>query len=210
MIWSDVTISKNLHLLIDSGFRSQDLVNPASLDVRLGTEMKCEVDNQGKERTHGEILRAVDSRDIETVAPSQLKKFHKAILNRLPAFGDIIVLREYEVYWLTPGEMILISMLEVTSIPDDIGALFHLKSTRAREGYEHANAGWIDPGWPGVLTLEIKNNLRYNCIPIFAGLRIGQLVFHELTTRAGKPYSGRYRAADTVEPGKPRDYDVVR
>jgi deoxycytidine triphosphate deaminase len=39
------------------------------------------------------------------------------------------------------------------------------------------DAGWIDPGFHGSLTLEFKNMTNYHCIRLRPGDRIGQLIF---------------------------------
>ena len=92
---------------------------------------------------------------------------------------DISEHTEENPWLLDPGEFILAETRETFNMPDNLCAIFALKSSRARAGYEHANAGFADPGWAGSkLILEIKNNRRYHPLPIFEGLKIGQLVFH--------------------------------
>lgn len=83
----------------------------------------------------------------------------------------------YESYQLKPQEFILGHSTEILNLPDDIGAELYLKSSRAREGFDHAKAVWIDPGFSGSITLEIRNNLRYNNLTLYEGLKIAQLVF---------------------------------
>ena len=78
-----------------------------------------------------------------------------------------------------------------------------LKSSRAREGYQHALAGWIDPGWVGSkLTLELKNNRRYRSLPLYPGMRIGQIVFHTMSQTPIKSYTevGNYNNHARVMP----------
>ena len=94
-------------------------------------------------------------------------------------------------YYLEPGQFVLVDMLEHVRLPNDLSAMFTLKSTRAREGYQHAVAGWVDPGWNGVLTMEIKNNNQCKNLPIYPGMPIGQLIF--MSTIDGGQYAGRYQ-----------------
>jgi dCTP deaminase len=99
-------------------------------------------------------------------------------------------IRENPPWFLVPGEFILASSLETFCIPDNLAAQFCLKSSRAREGYEHSLAGWCDPGWSNsVLTLEIKNNSRWFKLPLTYGMPIGQMVFLRLSQRPSVLYS---------------------
>jgi len=97
-------------------------------------------------------------------------------------------------YWIAPGEFCLAEIQEVISLPDFLSAQFLLKSSRGREGYEHALAGFVDPGYHGRLTLELKNSLRHHRLPLYPGLKIGQVVFHRMCATPLEPYSktGRY------------------
>ena len=104
-------------------------------------------------------------------------------------------------YWLEPGEFVLVDMLEHVTLPRNVAAMFTLKSTRAREGYQHAVAGWVDPGWNGILTMELKNNNQRKALPLYAGMPIGQLIF--MDTLGGGEYTGRYQGS--VETSGPRE-----
>lgn len=105
-------------------------------------------------------------------------------------------------YVLQPGEFILAQSVEVFNLPDDLSAEYKLKSSMARVGLEHLNAGWCDAGWTGsVLTLELKNMMNNHSIRIRPGDAIGQMVFfrHAVVPR-DKSYSsrGRYNNDKTV------------
>lgn len=100
-------------------------------------------------------------------------------------------------YWIKPGEFFLAETREIFNLPDHVGAQFVLKSSRAREGWDHAEAGWCDPGWYGSrLTMELKNGRRLNALPIWPGLRIGQMKFLLVSGRPDRSYAecGRYNA----------------
>lgn len=136
------------------------LVNPASLDVRLGHRLQVE-------RWWSRELRTIDISDATQRRP----------------------------YWLQPGHFVLAETREVFNLPDHIAAQFMLKSSRAREGLEHLMAGYCDPGWHGsVLTMELHNSRRHHSIPLWPGLRIGQMVFHRMSERPLMNYAqtGRY------------------
>ena len=79
---------------------------------------------------------------------------------------------------LYPGEFILAHSHEVFNLPNHISAQYALKSSMARIGLEHLNAGWCDAGWNGSsLTLELKNITRYHEIVLEYLDKIGQLIF---------------------------------
>ena len=104
-------------------------------------------------------------------------------------------------YWVAPGEFFLAATQETFNLPDYIGAQFVLKSSRAREGWDHAEAGWCDPGWHGSkLTMEIQNSRRYHSLPIWPGLRMGQMKFILVSGTVERSYAvtGRYNNDSTV------------
>ena len=115
---------------------------------------------------------------------------------------DISESTEENPFVLHAGEFVLAETLELFRIPDRISAQFILKSSRAREGYQHLLAGWIDPGYRGRLTLEIKNIRKYHTLPLFYGMRIGQIVFHHMSQVPVKSYAetGHYLDHDRVMP----------
>lgn len=98
-------------------------------------------------------------------------------------------------YSLLPGEYALVGSFEIFNLPPNIAAEFKLKSSRAREWYQHMLAAWIDPGFSNsVLTMELSNANPYNTLPLYPGLRIGQIIFHSLAATPEKTYqqTGRY------------------
>ena len=117
-----------------------------------------------------------------------------------PNIWQTLQLDYYEYYELKPQEFVLGNTIEQLNLPDDIGAELYLKSSRAREGYDHAKAVWIDPGFTGSITLEIRNNLRFNSLELYCGLPIAQLVFYK-GEKPDKSYreTGRYNGFTTVQ-----------
>lgn len=106
-------------------------------------------------------------------------------------------------YWVQPKEFLLVATLECVHIPTDIVGELKLKSSRAREGWDNALAFHLDPGYFGTPTLELINQCRYTRLPLYPGLRIGQIIFHSCAV-PDCPYSetGRYNGATTVEASK--------
>ncbi len=94
-------------------------------------------------------------------------------------------------YDLQPGEFILAHTAETITVPPDCGAMVLLRSSAARAGFEHSLAGWCDPGFSGQITLELRNNLRFRSLQVEAGMRICQLVVHQLKQPATQQYGER-------------------
>lgn len=111
---------------------------------------------------------------------------------------------EHETFYMPPGAFVLAHTAEWVRIPNRLECIFQLKSSRGREGYEHALAGYIDPGFHGRITLELSNLRRFKELPLRAGMRIGQLRFSRLDDIPLRTYqvTGRYHNADGVEESK--------
>jgi dCTP deaminase len=147
----------------------QELVNPASLDVRLGNNLMIEMPQTAE------------------LAPFSIAGHSK----ELP-------------FMLQPGEFVLAETLEQFKIPVSVAGQLALKSSRAREGIEHLMAGYIDPGYAGRLTLELVNARMLHALPLWPGMRIGQIVFHKMSLLPNKDYSvtGRYQGDLSVQASK--------
>ena len=157
---------------------SVELVNATSLDIRLGGTILCESINH----------KVIDYRNREPV------EFNERVMD--------------ENGWvLGPGDFILAQSVEVFDLPDNISAEYKLKSSMARIGLEHMNAGWCDAGWNGsVLTLELKNMCNRHSILIRPGDPIGQMVFFShsvVPEHASYSKRGRYNGDNTVRGIKP-------
>lgn len=147
-----------------------ELINPASLDLRLGNLIM-----------------------LESVAS------HKMIPLDISRYS---VEHPYE---LVPGQFVLAQTMELFNMPEDLAGLFFLKSSRAREGYENLHAGYADPGWHGsTLTLELKNARQLQSLPIYPGLKIGQMVFFKMSAKPELSYAvtGHYNNDALVSPSK--------
>jgi len=161
-----------IHAHCDAGMVTpfdHELLNPASLDVRLGRHIRIE------QATSADMLLV-----------------------------DLLALdvSEADPYVLRPGQFILAETMETFYLPDNIAAQFMLKSSRAREGLEHLMAGYCDPGWHGSkLTLELHNSRQLYPVPIWPGMKIGQMVFHLMDQRPVNSYAvtGRYNNDATVQ-----------
>lgn len=127
-------------------------INAASLDLRLGASVLME------------FPAPASTTPIDYRARTQMQCVPR-------------LLDEDEGLVLHPGQFVLAHTQEVLSLPDDVAALWRTKSSMGRVALEHMDAGWVDPGFHGALTLEFCNASQYHSIRIRPGDRIGQLVF---------------------------------
>jgi dCTP deaminase len=100
-------------------------------------------------------------------------------------------------FMVRPGMFLLAETREIFNLPDHVGAQFVLKSSRAREGWDHAEAGWCDPGWYGSrLTMELRNQRRWHDLALWPGMKIGQMKFLLVSGSVERSYAetGRYNA----------------
>lgn len=95
-------------------------------------------------------------------------------------------------YLLLPGQFVLATTVEYFRLPDNLTAFVEGRSSLGRLGLFIQNAGWVDPGFEGEITLELFNANRC-AIELQAGHRIGQLVFARMEKSALHPYSGKYQ-----------------
>ena len=95
-------------------------------------------------------------------------------------------------YLLLPGQFVLATTMEYVSLPDDLTAFVEGRSSLGRMGLFIQNAGWVDPGFKGEITLELFNANRC-AIELQTGRRVGQLVFAKMDCPANNPYNGKYQ-----------------
>jgi dCTP deaminase len=139
-----------------------DLVQPASVDLRLGDSFRV---------FHNHRAAGIDLRD----GPP-------------PGLTEEVTATAQDGFVIHPGEFCLGRTEEWVELPDDVVARIEGKSSLGRLGLiVHATAGFIDPGWKGTLTLEL-NNLTRVPIKLYPGLLIAQLSFMGLDRAAERPY----------------------
>jgi dCTP deaminase len=93
---------------------------------------------------------------------------------------------------IPPHSFLLATTRERIRLPDDVTAFVEGRSSIGRIGLFIQNAGWVDPGFEGNLTLELFNANRLP-IRLQSGRRICQLVFARMDRAAQNPYSGKYQ-----------------
>ncbi len=95
-------------------------------------------------------------------------------------------------YILLPNQFVLATTMEYFELPNDLTAFVEGRSSLGRLGLFIQNAGWVDPGFKGEITLELFNANRC-AIQLTSGRRVGQLVFARMAESALLPYTGKYQ-----------------
>lgn len=111
---------------------------------------------------------------------------------------------------LPPGQFMLGHTEEYFRIPAHLCARVDGKSSVGRRGLAvHVTAGFIDPGFNGQITLELKNHSRSNGFLLTPGMLIAQVTFHRLTDvperlygdpKLGSHYQGQTGATAAFKP----------
>jgi len=93
---------------------------------------------------------------------------------------------------IPPHSFLLATTMEYIKLPNNLTAFVEGRSSIGRMGLFIQNAGWVDPGFEGEITLELYNANRLP-IKLQAGRRICQLVIARMDQTAENPYMGKYQ-----------------
>lgn len=96
---------------------------------------------------------------------------------------------DFEKFKLNPGQFVLLSTKEIVNLPFNVAAFVKGKSSLARKGVMIECAGFVDPGFSGTITLQVKNLNQNHAILLKAGAKICQVVFFKLDQASYNPYS---------------------
>ena len=181
MVLSDRDIRRQIaqgRILIEP--YDDDAVQPASVDLRLGSPLLFEKESQ-----------------LALIDPYKPSNDHWGTAE----------LDETVHYALQPGHFALGITAENVEIPDDIVGRLDGKSSLGRLGLVvHSTAGFVDPGWKGKLTLELSN-LSNRPIALYRSMKISQISFVWLSSPAERPYgseglNSKYQGQMGPEPSR--------
>ena len=102
---------------------------------------------------------------------------------------------------IQPCSFLLATTQEYLSIPDDVTCFVEGRSSVGRMGLFVQNAGWVDPGFRGEITLELFNASKVP-IQLEVGRRIAQLVFVKMSDPCRMPYQGKYQRQSGATPSR--------
>ena len=127
---------------------------------------------------------AIQPSSVDLRIHSQFRVFKE----NLEDLTELVEIKDGDAFILHPGEFVLGSTLERVVVPEDLVARLEGKSSLGRLGLLiHSTAGFVDAGWDGQLTLELSNVANLP-ITLYAGMKIGQISFQQMTTAAETPY----------------------
>lgn len=96
-------------------------------------------------------------------------------------------------YLLVPGQFLLATTREEIRLDSTVYARVEGKSTLGRWGLlVHTTAGFIDPGFHGPITLELRNVGPF-ALDLYEGMRICQIAFGGVYGRVERAYAGHYQ-----------------
>ena len=136
---------------------TEEQVQPASIDLRLGSHFVT-----------------IDEYQENVISLEKPASYREIIASN----NRIILLSQ---------TFLLATTVETVSLPNNLTAFVEGRSSIGRLGLFIQNAGWVDPGFQGQITLELFNANRLP-IELIPGRRICQLVLAEVTEGA-EPYS---------------------
>lgn len=140
---------------------SPDMVQPASIDVRLD-----------------KYFRVFNNRRYTSVDPAEDQEDLTEMFEVPPGAPWI----------LHPGEFALASTWEYVTLGGALAARLEGKSSLGRLGIlTHSTAGFIDPGFEGHITLELSN-ISPLPVKLWPGMKIGQMCFFRLSSPSANPY----------------------
>lgn len=177
------TSDENKRLIVTPLISARNQLGPSSLDMRLGTDFAI------LDRSH---LSHID-----------ISGNHSRLRQKLESYTRQVRLRPNQVFYLHPGAFALASTLEFIHLPPNLAARIEGRSSWGRLGLQvHATAGYIDPGFSGVITFELANA---GSVPITLkpGLRIGQICFVRMSQPSrltyGRKTSSKYQGATDLQ-----------
>lgn len=145
-------------------------INASSLDLRLGRFFKIYNHSQCA------VLDPLNKKSFENVTK----------LIEIKQSGEPFIVQ--------PGEFVLGVTLERIKIADNLVARVEGRSSLGRLGIiVHSTAGFIDAGFEGTITLEITNINRMP-VALYPGMRVCQLAFELMSSKAEVPYSKKKTA----------------
>lgn len=117
-----------------------------------------------------------------------------------------VILKDAEPFILQPGDFVLATTLESIQLPDDLLGRLEGRSSLGRLGIVvHSTASIFDPGWKGVVVMELGNSGRMP-VALYPGMRICSMTFEELSSPAQVPYhkkkTAKYVGQKTPVPSK--------
>jgi dCTP deaminase len=105
-----------------------------------------------------------------------------------------ILVKDKEPFILQPGDFVLATTMETITLPVDLLGRLEGRSSLGRLGIVvHSTASIFDPGFSGVIVMELGNLGRIP-VSLLPGMRICAMTFEQLTSPADIPYNLKKQA----------------
>ena len=117
-----------------------------------------------------------------------------------------IEIKDDSCIFLESGAFALATTKECVNIPTDLAAFVQGRSSIGRVGLQVQNAGFVDPGFHGHITLELKNDSP-NTIAIWPGYPVAQIVLIK-SDGVETAYQGKYNG-QVEATGSRMDQDAI-
>jgi dCTP deaminase len=137
-------------------------IGDASVDLRIGN---IALIARARSISHVDPRAYLDDGGPHTAERLRRQKFER---HDVPFKQPILV---------HPRQLTLVPTLEWVEIPEDLIGQVTARSSWAREGLNIATANLINPGYRGIITLELAN-LGQIPIEVYPGMSIAQISFH--------------------------------
>ena len=156
----------------------------ASVDLRLGFKFTKLTGKRGLKFTLAHGMPALAGTDLWT----------EKVLEKRDKLG------KKETFTLDPDEFVLAQTYERIWIPRHLIAMVEGRSSYARAGLSmHQTAPWLQPGWNGQITLEIRNSGPFNIEMIPTEDMPCQVTFFQLTSELAEAVAYGARPTDSYQ-----------
>lgn len=160
---------------------SPDQIGTTSIDLRMGN-VALMARARGSSHVDPALAKS-DPSQLPYLAEMRRQQKHERY--ELPFGAELL---------LHPGALALVPTLEWVRLPDTLMGEVTARSTWAREGLSIATATLIEPGYEGIVTLELAN-LGQIPIALYPGLMIAQIAFSQVTGREARPGEGQFKGS---------------
>lgn len=158
-----------LKTVLGDGVKNQ--VNPNSIDLRLGQDVVLFT----RPRMYRYIWETLHT--VWVLCGRPKKYWFRFLMEKYRKKEIRIDLTKIPGFYLKPNQLALMHTEEIVHIPDGSVGLITLKSSRGREGLDHALAAFHDTGFYGQTVLEV----RADTFPVWIeyGMRLVQLIYFD-------------------------------
>ncbi|MFW5962494.1 MAG: dCTP deaminase [bacterium] len=159
-------------------------IEPASIDLRIGSSFQVIDEEKYFKNKWQSIKQKYFPQWLNILFPIRYKPIN---FNENTHYLNI----ETDEFVIPPRTFALATTQEYIKLPNNLTAFVEGRSSIGRLGLQTENAGWVDPGFEGEITLELYNPLKIP-IAVTAGHRVCQLVFAFTDEVPINPYNGKY------------------